>query len=462
MKLIFSLIVLSLLIYSCKQNKQELTTLISNKKEVKYEINGKQISNSNWKISPDLKPDRLKVECGNNGTVIKFISDIDTIEFKIRLKDTIQFNVLFKKDTALTEIVGIPKNVQFSDEYIKKHKGIFEVKIPEVHELANIMVAISKIGQIDSNMVDLTTKYHKEVLNHFLKFKNHPAIDTINNHITEIFGEESYAYYYALKMNACGYLFNEKNQIIDDGIINNMGFNYPENPFILNKDLFTDFSKKTNFRKFYKEHQDYYDTLISDYKALNPIDKIQQWLENKFGFSYGNYIVTFSPLVGGAHSTQRFEDNGYNQTVMFVCRSEFSENYNRNIDEMINSRVVFTEIDHNFVNLFSDKYNQKINMAFKSRNKWVKADKGTDWYGNSYTVFNEYMTFAFYSLYCLDNFPKQDVEKFIPKMENMMDNRRGFINFSKFNQKLISLYKKNPNIFVNKIYEEMLKWSEKD
>jgi len=61
------------------------------------------------------------------------------------------------------------------------------------------MVGIPKIGQIDSNMVDMTTKYYKEVLKHFQKFKNHPAIDSINKHITKTLERESYMYYYALK-----------------------------------------------------------------------------------------------------------------------------------------------------------------------------------------------------------------------------------------------------------------------
>ena len=121
-------------------------------------------------------------------------------------------------------------------------------------------------------------------------------------------------------MNACGYLFNNKDEIINDGVINKMGFDHPNDPFILNKELFMDFSKKSNFRNFYIEHKSYYDSLISTYKTLNPIDKMQNWLEKKFGFGYGNYLVTFSPLVGGAHSTQKFEDNGFHQTVIFVCR----------------------------------------------------------------------------------------------------------------------------------------------
>ena len=44
----------------------------------------------------------------------------------------------------------LQKNVNFSEEYIEQHKDKFEVDVPEVHELANILVALSNVGQTDS------------------------------------------------------------------------------------------------------------------------------------------------------------------------------------------------------------------------------------------------------------------------------------------------------------------------
>lgn len=461
MKTVLKVFIASILFCSCDNSeKNSLSIIKSNTETIKYSIDGKYYPN--WKISPELKPDRLNVECGEKSVKVGFITDVDSIFFSIKEKDTIRFHLLFKqKDTALTEIVGIPKNVHFSDKYISHHKGKFAVKIPEVHELANIMVAISKIGQIDSNMVDMTTKYHKDVISHFSPYINHPAIDTLNNYITEALDNESYYYYYSLKMNSCGYLFNNKNKIIDDGIIHRMGFSRPEDPFKQHSKLFEDFAKQSNFREFYKNHTPYYTNLISTYKELNPIKKMQNWLEKKFNFKYGNYLVTFSPLVGGAHSTQKFEDNGFKQTVMFVCRSEFSTKYNRNVDEMLNSRVVFTEIDHNFVNPTSDKYLEKINDAFKVRKIWAEDAPGTNSYGSSYAVFNEYMTFALFSIYCLDNFPIENVHIFIPKMEKLMVEHRGFINFNKFNQKMINVFQKSPKTTIDELYIIMLEWSSK-
>lgn len=362
-------------------------------------------------------------------------------------------------DKAIAGIVDVPKNVNFTEKYIREHQGKFAVEVPEVHELANILVAISTIGQQDSNMVDMTTPYYREVMAHFSPYKNHPVMDVVNKHITEVFDNDSYWYYYAMKMNACAYVFDKKGNIKNEGIIQKMGFDNQDDPIKANLALIEDFAQKSDFRKFYKRHQPYYNELIKTYRSLNPIDQMQAWLESKFRFKYGNYRVTFSPLVGGAHATQSFEDNGFSQTVMFVCRAESDSQYNTQVNEMLETRVVFTEIDHNFVNPTSDKYIKQINEIFSDRGKWVAEMNGTSAYSSPYNVFNEYMTWGIYSLYCLDKFSAEDVATFIPLMERQMEQSRGFARFGDFNQKLISLYKDNPQISIDELYTEMLDWS---
>jgi hypothetical protein len=43
-------------------------------------------------------------------------------------------------------------------------------------------------------------------------------------------------------------------------------------------------------------------------------------------------------------------------------------------------------------------------------------------------------------------------------MEKQMTNSRNFIKFKEFNQQLIKIYKDNPNIKMNDIYDKALKW----
>lgn len=353
-----------------------------------------------------------------------------------------------------------PKNVHFSDAYVQAHKGRFEVYVPEVHELANIVVAISNMGQQDSNMVDMTTAYHQKVLARFLPFKNHPLMQVVNSHLLADDVTNSYWYYYGLKMNACAYDFDENSRIRNKGIIKHMGFGQPKDPIRANLALLQDFAEKSNFRDFYRENTAYYDSLIVNYRALNPADKMQQWLESRFGHQYGNYTVVFSPLVGGAHATRAYRDNGFEQTFMYVCRADYSSLYNQNGNELRQSRVVFTEIDHNFVNPISDKHLDRIQKAFADRPKWVSTSKG-DWYRSSDAVFNEYMTWAVFSLYCYDNFPPSDADLAVQKMEKQMVQDRGFIRFHEFNQQLISLYKADKSAPAETWYAGMLDWCDR-
>jgi hypothetical protein len=366
-----------------------------------------------------------------------------------------------------------PSNVNFSDEYITQNQDNFIVEVPEVHELVNLMIAISQVGQQDTNMVNMKGIYHQKVMAHFLPFKNHPVIDLINAQIkyginttpqgTHRQVIDSYNYYNGWRMNAGGYVFSAKSRIVDDGIIHKMGFNYPEDPIKTHLHLIEDFAKVSGFRSFYVEHSDFYQTLIDTYKALNPIDKMKIWLEDNFPLSYGNYRVIFSPLVNGSHSTKSYKDNGFAQTVMFVSAANYVSKYSKTFNELRSSRVVFTEIDHNFVNPISSKHITDINRIFTERSYWAnEKHAGTSAYSTPYKLFNEYMTWAVYSLYAIDNFDEEETEVYISSMEQQMMHRRGFINFEAFNRKLLATYQnRHEGQTVADLFSIMLAWAEK-
>lgn len=292
----------------------------------------------------------------------------------------------------------------------------------------------------------MTTVYYRDVLDSFKEFETHPIIDTINTQITEELDEMSYWHYYAWKMNAIAYHIDSSGSIKNDSIIIKTGFNYPEDPFVRHEDLINDFVQKSNYIAFYQAHIPYYSSLIQTYERLNPINKMNQWLADLFETNYDSYKVVFSPLVYGAHSTTRFEDNGFSQTIMHICPSYVDNSVSITLDEMKNSRVLFTEIDHNYVNPVSDGYIDDISIRFSNMDLWADSSK-TFGYSNSYKVFNEYMTWSLFSLYCIDNYEKNEVEKMLLIMEDQMVNDRGFIKFREFNRKLINSYEETKDIY---------------
>ncbi|HAM98198.1 MAG TPA: hypothetical protein DCQ26_06270 [Marinilabiliales bacterium] len=109
------------LFFSCSVNRQLF--LNSSEKQIKLRLNKKEID---WTISPQVNPDRFLVFCKEKFNTVSFISDKDSITFRITNNDTIKLSILLNNtDTAYTEIIGykdIPKSIDVSERlyYLSK------------------------------------------------------------------------------------------------------------------------------------------------------------------------------------------------------------------------------------------------------------------------------------------------------------------------------------------------------
>jgi hypothetical protein len=339
----------------------------------------------------------------------------------------------------------------FSDQYIAANKGKWSLEIPEVQELVHIVMAITPVGIADSNLVDHTTEYYQKVLAHFGKFKDEKIVRWINQELPQ-----RYPY---LKMDACGFYFNSEGTIVKDKTYDQLS--WTQNSIEVYIPELQQFAIKTSFRKFFKDHALYYEALQLLMKKQLTIDKQWQWLERKFSLRYDNYRITFSPLVYGSHSTNRFEGNNFRQTIMFICGPITHQRYNTNVTEGLMTRVVFTEIDHNYVNPVSERYSDMIYSIFNDRTKWT-AGKDSDHYEDAASVFNEYMTWAVFTLYAMDTYPAEDFRIINERTEMQMVNRRGFCHYKAFNAKLMELYRtpdKPP--LIPDLYSAILDWCRK-
>lgn len=63
----------------------------SSKKNIKVLVNGKV---TDWSISPEIRPDRLKVYCFKEKNQVVFQTNIDTAYFSISKNDTLKFNII--------------------------------------------------------------------------------------------------------------------------------------------------------------------------------------------------------------------------------------------------------------------------------------------------------------------------------------------------------------------------------
>jgi hypothetical protein len=145
---------------------------------------------------------------------------------------------------------------------------------------------------------------------------------------------------------------------------------------------------------------------------------------------------------------------------MFICgpdRYDTSKLLTSKQKEGLMSGVVFTEIDHNYVNPATNKYAKTIDSIFSRRAVWTRGDQ-TNWYGSPVSVFNEYMTHAVYCLWLLDNYDKATADFVITNRESLMVERRNFIRFKEFNRALIALREQNKNAKVVDLYPAILNW----
>ena len=147
---------------------------------------------------------------------------------------------------------------------------------------------------------------------------------------------------------------------------------------------------------------------------------------------------------------------------MFICSAEGRPaDRSEAIWEAGMTRVVFTEIDHNYVNPVSDKYVSQIDQVFSKKGFWADGVR-TASYNSPYAVFNEYMTWAAFSLYAREKYSPEVAAQYIPRMEKQMAENRGFLKFAAFNQKLIQLYDaRSEGQKVEDLYPAMLEWAEK-
>lgn len=321
-------------------------------------------------------------------------------------------------------------NFSFDENYIKTNKGRYSIEIPEVQELVHLIFALTPTGIKDTNLVNQEGEYYQQVMREFGSLREDPLVLKMDNLLQE-------GKYIILKMDACGFYF-DGDEIKKDGIYNKLSWSGPNSLEQYIPEI-QEFGKKINFREFYNRNKSSYQQLINLMEQQTSVKEQWEWLENNFDLKYDNYRITFSPLVNGSHSTNSFKQSDFKQTVMFIRGPLEDKNYSSEMIRGMMTCIVFTEIDHNYVNPVSDVFEKEIKSAIPSLFAWATPD-ATAHYHNEYMVFNEYVTWAVYSLYAQEKFAKEDFEILNEYIETMMAERRGFIRYREFNRKLMELY----------------------
>lgn len=351
------------------------------------------------------------------------------------------------------------QKVNFTEEFKKENQGKSTVQVNEVKELLIIMLAITDFGLENDDMFEQKGDYYQRVLKHFKPYKDEPIIKTMDsllmkNPLEYIFFTGN-AQTYTLKNDI---LIPSKIYLLPADKVANVKIEI--NPITTYKAEIEAFVKKSHFTDFYKSEKPFYNKIISDYEQFSNLRRQWDWLEKNFEQKINSYTVYTSALINGLNYTGGYENNNFHLIEMVLPTIQKEEGRSEKNNEAFNTRSMFTEIDHNYVEKPSVKYKSELNSTLKDREKWVNTKTyGTEYYPDGFKVFNEYMTYGVFILYAEEIY-KGDT-KLLQEINNEVNAvmiERGFIKMKEFNEELKNLRNKNKKKKIDQLYPELIKW----
>lgn len=348
------------------------------------------------------------------------------------------------------------EKVNFSEKFKKENQGKYKIEINEPKELIHIMIALTNAGKENDDMIQQEGEYIQNIRSYFKPYENEGIIKTFDS----LMASSPFNYIF-LTGNAISYNFKGnklvKSEVYDLPATEVANLKIDKNPITTYKKEIEIFAKKTKFRKFYADHRQFYSGIISDYEKNANLGRQWKWLENNFETKKDSYVIFCSPLINGLNYTGAFNHNNFTLIYMNLPPVDNYPNLTPLENELLNTRVMFTEIDHNYVHNPTEANKELINQIFTDRKKWVNEEsEGTFAYPNQVKVFNEYMTYGVFLLYCQDHYDQATSNKVTNDVIALMTDR-GFPKMKMFADNLMKCRSEHPHEKIDKWYPEFLK-----
>ena len=197
----------------------------------------------------------------------------------------------------------------YSSKHIKANTNQVKAQIPEVTELGYIVLALTDAGK---NYVNTNSPYYDEVIKHFGAFKNHKAVEMLNEDLKE--NAETFSHFrnglYAFTINKNERIVLKPDYRID---LNRVDFRRYTGAL-------ADFMGDSKFREFYNAHKDFYSKMetaqsqgLTMSAAWNTVGK-----NKKYAKPFQSYQVIMSPLMKGASSTLSISGRGFSECLIFA------------------------------------------------------------------------------------------------------------------------------------------------
>jgi len=318
------------------------------------------------------------------------------------------------------------------------------VELPETYELANIILALTTYGRTDPWDVQKISPYYDKVLQYFEPVKQHPLLDSVN------YSRAKWEQFLGFRTDAYAFSFNESGQLKRAYPFNSFG----TLEFDKNIDLINDFVVQSNYRAFYRDHQDFYSRILSNYKEYYLLEKSKAFLDTRIGkppvAARNVHKIVISPLVGG-QNCHRAIDSVTSADFPNISKELILGGSMEDLKaRLVANHSLFTEMDHGYVNPVSDQYAPQIMQHFNPQ-IWYKQEGYP-----GINSFNEYMTWAVYDWFLKEHFPQYADS--IALQWHYQNASRGFIASELFARKLLALAAKNKGRKLESLYRPLLRW----
>jgi hypothetical protein len=155
----------------------------------------------------------------------------------------------------------------------------------------------------------------------------------------------------------------------------------------------TEFARASNFQQFMAQEAEYHDELKRWYRDEARVEEMLSWLNSEFpGVTPDDgYKVVFSPLVGDNQAARRIATPEYSEWQMHVNFPY--ESRDRSMRAAERQVVVFTELNHAFIDRATAFFESEIDAALGSLDQWVTPTARAG-YPTAQLVFNEYLNWG--------------------------------------------------------------------
>ena len=347
---------------------------------------------------------------------------------------------------------------RFTPEYQAANRGRFQVYAPEVYELVNVAIALTDYAAANPGLVVSNTDYYTRMQTHFQSHRTHPFVQALSAHM-----QEDVLWYFKYKMNGYAFEFADNGDIVRSAIYDRTGFDGdPENHLLPLLDQMRDFARETGFRSFYAANQAVYREQIAFFENEADVMGMWAWLVERFPDvqAYDGVKLVFSPLVGPNQSITWIDEDGYRElqphiNFPYTLRPELT----LSAAAIARSAILFTEVNHGFINPTADAYLSEIDAALGERSIWADDTKPASNYPDDLSLFLEYMNWGLISLYEYDRMSEQDRALSRARVERNMVERRGFRKFAEFNAFLVNLYaNRAQGQSISDLYPTIIAW----